>query len=161
MGLSFYYVPRSKTTLLWVTHCNTIQTVTICSLQLENTKCLWKKVNRIWKNDQNVRITPPILGNGIFILLYSKVLNHPSWSDTPWYHSNNHNLVSATEKHYTSLKEIIRIGKNYQNIRITRQIFGNGTFILLYSKVQNHPTWSDTPQYLSNSHNLVSATGKH
>ena len=32
-------------------------------------------LNRICKNYQNLRISPPMLGNGIFIRLYSKVPN--------------------------------------------------------------------------------------
>ena len=37
---------------------------------------------------------------------------------------------------------------------------GNGTLILLYFKVPNFPACSDTPQYHSNSPNLVCGTGK-
>ena len=45
MGLSFHYIPRSKTTQPGVAHLNTIQISTIWSLQLENTtKSLSKKL---------------------------------------------------------------------------------------------------------------------
>ena len=99
----------------------------------------FKEINRIWKNYQNIRTIPPILGNGTLILLYSKVQNHPSRSDIPLYHSNSHNLVPGTEKIYRTLKEIYGIWENYQNIRTIPVIIGNGTFILLYFWVPNHP----------------------
>ena len=60
----------------------------------------FKEINRIWKNYQNIRTIPSILGNGTLILLYSKVQNHLSRSDIPLYHSNSHNLVFWTRKHY-------------------------------------------------------------
>ena len=97
MGLSFYYILKT----LKVFEC----------------------INRIWKNYQNIRITPPILWNATFILLYSNVPNFPAQSDTPQYQSKNKKLVSG----------------------VTCAIFKNGTFILLYNKVPNNPTKSDTP----------------
>ena len=44
MGLSFHYILRSQTTLPAVKHLNAIQTAIICSLQVENTKILLKKL---------------------------------------------------------------------------------------------------------------------
>ena len=82
-----------------------------------------KDINRIWKNYQNIRITPPTLWNRTFIPLYSNVPNFPAQSDTPQYQSKNQNLVSG----------------------VTCAIFRDGTFILLYNKVPNNPTKSDTP----------------
>ena len=75
------------------------------------------------KSYQNIRITPPTLWNGTFILLYSNVPNFAAQSDKPQYLSNNQNLVPG----------------------ITCTILRNGTFILLYSEVPKNPTRSDTP----------------
>ena len=85
--------------------------------------------------------------NSTVILLYCKAPKHPASSDTPQYQSHSQNFVSETGKHYKSLKDINRIWKNYQNIRITPPILKNGTFILLYSKVPNFPAWSGTSRY--------------
>ena len=57
------------------------------------------KIKKTWKNFYYKRITPQILGNGTFILLFSKVPNHPTQSDTLPSHSSSHNLVTATKKH--------------------------------------------------------------
>ena len=42
MGLSFYYSPRSQNILHAVTYLNTSYTAKIWSMELENTKSLWK-----------------------------------------------------------------------------------------------------------------------
>ena len=102
-----------------VAHLNISHISKIWSLELESTK----EINRIWKNYQNIWITPPTLWNKTFILLYSNVPNFPAQIDTPQYQSKNKNLVYG----------------------ITCAILRNGTFILLYSKVRNNPTRSDTP----------------
>ena len=44
MGLSFYYIPKPQITPPGVKHLYTIQTATICSLELKNTKGLWMKL---------------------------------------------------------------------------------------------------------------------
>ena len=131
-----------------------------------------KDINKIWKNYQNIRIIPRILGNGIFIL-YSKGPNFLVRSATPWYHSNSHssfgfgliwinlNLLSGSGKHWRALKGINRTWKVYQNIGTTPAVMRNGTVILLYSRAPKHPASSDAPQYKSQSQNFVSGTGKH
>ena len=56
MGLSFYCTPRSQTLPSWVTHLysnTTIQTATICSLELGNIKGLRKKLT---KSEKNIKI---------------------------------------------------------------------------------------------------------
>ena len=52
-----------------VTHPNTNQTAKIWSLELENTRSLWKISIESEKKYQNIRITATILGNEKFILL--------------------------------------------------------------------------------------------
>ena len=113
-----------------MTHLNIIQKVPDQSLQLKNFRNLWKKLTESEQNYKNIWITPPILGNGTSP-------TPPIWSGTLPYDSNSHNLVSGTGKHWRTLKEFNRIWKNY--IRITPPMLGNGTFILLYSKVSNTP----------------------
>lgn len=55
-----------------------------------------KEINRFWKNNQDIRITLSIFGNGNFILLNFQGQILLSWSDTPQYHSNGHNFVFGT-----------------------------------------------------------------
>ena len=56
-----------------------------------------------------------------------------------------HANISQKPPYEKYLIKIKRIPKNYYNLRIIPAILKNGTFILLYSKVQKHPTQSDTP----------------
>ena len=125
---------------------NTHQTATFQPLKLGNIKKLWKKLLELetWRNYQNIRTTHPILANGTFILLYSKVRHPPTHQHphththihTPRYHSNSHNLVSGTGKYQRSLKEIHRIWKKKKkNIRKTLPIPTNGSSIVPYKKV--------------------------
>ena len=101
-----------------------------------------KKINRIWKIYQNVRTTPAVMRNGTVILLYSKALKHSASSDTRQYQSHSQNVVSVTGKHQKSLKDIDRIVKSYQNIRITPPILENGTFILIFQNPKSlHWGW--------------------
>ena len=58
------------------------------------------------------------------------------------------------------MKEINRIWKIYQNIRIPPTMLRNGTVILLYSKALKHLACSDTPQYQSHSQNVIPGTEK-
>ena len=61
---------RNETFILSEWHTpNTNQTAKICSLELENTKSLWKIFIESEKKYQNIRITATILGNGNLILL--------------------------------------------------------------------------------------------
>ena len=71
MRLSFYilYSKIPKHCQHRVTHPNTNQTAKIWSLELENTRTLWKLFIPSEKKYQNIRITATILGNGKFILL--------------------------------------------------------------------------------------------
>ena len=59
-------------------------------------------------------------------------------------------------KHKKSLKEVNAILKTYLNIRITPEILGNRTFILIYYKTSKHPDGSDTLQYQSSICNMFS-----
>ena len=77
MGPAFYYISRCQNTQHEETHLNITEKAPNQSLQLENTRIIWKKLTQLEKNYENLRITPAILGNGTFILLYSKVLPPP------------------------------------------------------------------------------------
>ena len=136
MGLSFYHIPRFQTPTLWATHLNTPQTVTFQPLKLGNIKRFWKKLleSGTWRNYQNIRTTHPILANGTFILLYSKVPHPPLYTHrhthTPRYHSNSHNLISGTGVK-GPLKKLVESEK----IRKTLRIPTNGSSIVPYKKV--------------------------
>ena len=99
-----------------------------------------KEINQIRKKYQNIRKPPAILGNETFILLYPKFSKNHARSDTPRYQSENHNLVSGPGQLEKSLEEINRIGKSYNNVRITHAVLKNGTFIRLYSEVPKYRT---------------------
>ena len=47
------------------------------------------------KKYQSIRITPTIMRNGSFLLLYSRVLKYAVLSNTPPYQSNKSNLVNC------------------------------------------------------------------
>ena len=75
-------------------------------------------ISRISKEYQNIRIPIPTkLGNETVILLYSKVPNSPSCSDTRQYHSKSHSLIFGTRKDQSFFKEINRIWKKLQNYK--------------------------------------------
>ena len=141
-----YHVDRRRDVIS--TYINVESTVSVC---WERTL---KETDMIWKNFQNIRTTPAIMGNGTFILLHSNVSKHTTESFTPQYQSNYRNLVSGTAKKLDVLK-------NYQNIRKTPPVLENGTFIQLYSEVPNHPDWANTSEYHWNNHNFVFGNSKH
>ena len=118
-----------------------------------------KEINRIWKTYKLVAIIPKILENQTFFLLYSKVSSHTTWAITLPYHSNSYTLVLPTKK-MLGVLERNRMWKNTY-VAIKPAILGIRIFFLLYSKIQNHQAWSATPEYHSNSHNLLSRSGKN
>ena len=123
--------PRQNDTPQYQSNCNSLVSAT------GKHKKFLKEINRIWNNYQNIRITPPILGNKTFILLYSKATNHITQSDILQYHSNSHTFFSETRKHWKSFKETNKIWKKTSNFRMTPQYWE--TEHLLYSKVPNYP----------------------
>ena len=141
-----YHVDRRRDVIS--TYINVESTLSVC---WERTL---KETDMIWKNFQNIRTTPAIMGNGTFILLHSNVSKHTTESFTPQYQSNYRNLVSGTAKRLDVLK-------NYQNIRKTPPVLENGTFIQLYSEVPNHPDWANTSEYHWNNHNFGFGNSKH
>ena len=68
-------------------------------------KNVWKKLNESEKKYLNTRLTPTILTNGTFILLYSNVPKHSAKSDTP-HQSKSHNLVFGTVKNWKYLEKL-------------------------------------------------------
>ena len=93
------------------------------------------EINTIWKKYQSIRITPTIMRNGSFLLLYSKVLKCTVLSNTPQYQSNKSNLVNCN------------IGKwDFHSI--------------VFQGPKNTPPRKKTPQSQSKSHHLFSGTGK-
>ena len=63
---SVYYIPRSQNTQHGVKHPDTKQTAKIWSLELENTRIIWKI---FIESEKDIKITATILGNGKFIIL--------------------------------------------------------------------------------------------
>ena len=129
MRLPSYFIPKSQNNLHGVDHLNFNQTVTNWFLNLKNTRRFRKKII-VSENYQNIRIFPPILGNGTFILLYTKVPNHSARSDTLQYQPNSKILVPGTAKHWKPLKEINEIWKKCKNIRKLLTILRIGSSIL-------------------------------
>ena len=122
------------------------------------------KILKTWKNNWNKRIIPAILRNGTCTLLYLKVPKRPIQGETPQYQSEslNHILWSYWNSHnLVNIKEINRIWKIYQNIRMTPATMRNRTVVLLYSKALKHLACSGTPQHQSHIQNLIPGTGKH
>ena len=68
MRLSFYifYIPRSQNTQHRVKHSDIKQAAKIWSLELENTRIIWKI---FIESEKDIKITATILGNGKFIIL--------------------------------------------------------------------------------------------
>ena len=94
-------------------------------------------------------------------LLYSKTSKDSTHSDNALTSLKKHQ-IGFYNRNALTLKKMQWIWKNYLiNLRIIPAILTNKTFILLYSKVPTHFAQSDTPQYKSKSHNLVSKTVKH
>ena len=100
------------------------------------------------------------MGNRTSILLYLKLTKHPVQDETPQYLWKTTKLVSGTRKHEKSLIKVTIIWKNYYNIRTILVILGNGTFMLLYSKVLKHLPQTEMLQYQLRSHDLLSQTFK-
>lgn len=131
------------------------------SLHLTNVKSLSKNLKRIEKNAKVIGDIIGISETGLHFTKSQRAKTRYLEWDTSLL-DRSHKIIPCNWKVWTCL---IKIKKTWKKLltekRKTLPILGNVTFILLYSKVPNHPVRSDTPQYHSNSHNLVSATEKN
>ena len=98
------------------------------------------QTNRIWKIYQNKRIRLPILENGTFILLYSKVPHDPALKNTLDTIQAATLLPLKLGKIKGLWKKFIESEKNYQNIRKTLAIPRNGSsFYHIKNCWKSHP----------------------
>ena len=104
-----------------------------------------------WKNYQDIRVTLTILGNGTFILLYSKVPNPSAWSDISLDTIQAATIWSLEMGNIKGLWEkLIESEKKSQNITKTQVILRNGSPILPYEEVLKYRTHSETQITIEN-----------
>ena len=75
------------------------------SWQLENIKCLQKKINKMYKKYWNIRVTPAGLKNGSSNLTDGSVPKDPAQSQTHQYYSKIPKLVPTPRNHQKSAKK--------------------------------------------------------
>ena len=113
----FFHISRCQNTHPEVAHLNISHETPNQSLQLENTRSLWKK---LIESEKTTRITLPILETGTFILLYSKV---PTGGLTNFNTIQTATIWSLKLGNIKSLrKKLIESEKNYKHIRKTLAI---------------------------------------
>ena len=127
MGLAFYSIPRCQNTRPKVAHVNISQKAPNQSLLLKNTRSFWKKLTQ----SENV---PPILGNGDFIRLYSKVPTpSPSLGATHLDIIQTATIWSLELQNIKGYwKQLKQSEKHRQNIRKTLALPRNGLSIPSY-----------------------------
>ena len=77
------------------------------------------KVTIIWKNYYNIRTILVILGNGTFMILYSKALKHFPQTEMLQYQLRSHDLLSQTiKRNLWNLEKLPEYWNNPGNIEI-------------------------------------------
>ena len=134
----FFHISRCRNTHPEVAHLNISHKTPNQSLQLENTRSLWKK---LIEYEKTTRITLPILETGTFILLYSKV---STGGLTNFDTIQTVTIWSLKLGNIKSLwKKLIESEKNYKHIRKTLAIPRNESSILPYEKASKGYTHSE------------------